>query len=163
MGKGIVINLIFVTIVLNGLICLSCREESDPAAASGEDPNVTSMGSIEVTARLTEIPEGAIFKRELYDYTTVLKYNVLKVHRGQVGAETIYVGHYNPFKPRSKAADKRVAGVGGDLTSFRSGQIHRMALETPIDDYFMWGIINKYFGKFDGPIYWAVWTNEVSK
>lgn len=163
MGKGIVINLICATIVLNGLICLSCRKESGPAAASGEDPNVTSMGSIEVTARLTEIPEGAIFKRELYDYTTVLKYDVLKVHRGQVATETIYVGHYNPFKPRSEAADKRVPGIGGNLTSFRSGQTHRMALEAPIDGYFMGGIINKYFGKFDGPIYWAVWTNEVPK
>jgi hypothetical protein len=38
-----------------------------------------------------------------------------------------------------------------------------MALEAPIDDYYMGGIINKYFGKFNGPIYWAVWTNEVSK
>jgi len=121
------------------------------------------MGHIEVTARLTEIPEGAIFKRDLYDYTTVLKYNVLKVHRGQVAAETIYVGHYNPFKPRSEAADKQVPGIGGNLTSFKSGQIHRMAMEVPIDDYFMGGIINKYFGKFDGPIYWAVWTNEIPK
>jgi hypothetical protein len=157
------VHLICATVVLNGLICLSCRKESNPAAVSGEDPNVTSMGHIEVTARLTEIPEGAIFKRELYDYATVLKYDVLKVHRGQVAAKTIYVGHYNPFKPRSEAADKRVPGIGGTLTSFRPGQIHRMALEVPIDDYFMGGIINKYFGKFDGPIYWAVWTNEVSK
>ena len=163
MTKGILINLIFAMMALYGLFCLSCRKESNPAAASGEDPNVTSMGSIEVTARLTEISEGAIFKRELYNYTTVLKYNVLKVHRGPVGAETIYVGHYNPFKPRSEAADKRVLGIGGNLKSFRSGQIHRMALEVPIDDYFMGGIINKYFGKFDGPIYWAVWTNEVPK
>jgi hypothetical protein len=107
--------------------------------------------------------EGAIFKRELYNYTTVLKYNILKVHRGQTGSETIYVGHYNPFKPRSEAADKRVPGIGGNLKSFRSGQIHRMALQMPIDDYFMGGIINKYFGTFDGPIYWAVWTNEVPK
>jgi len=163
MSKRILINFIFATIVLNGLICLSCRKEPGPAAVGGEDPNVTSMGSIEVTARLTEVPDGSIFKRELYDYTTVLKYDVLKVHRGQVQTETIYVGHYNPFKPRSQAADKRVPGIGGNLASFRSGQIHRMALEVPIDDYFMGGIINKYFGKFDGPIYWAVWTNEVAK
>lgn len=161
MGKRIVISLICATIALNCLACLSCRKESNPAAASGQDPNVTSMGTIEVTARLTEIPEGAIFKRELYDYATILKYNVLKVHRGQVGSETIYVGHYNPFKPRSQAADKQVPGIGGNLTTFRAGQIHRMALEVPIDDYFMGGIINKYFGQFDGPIYWAVWTNEV--
>jgi hypothetical protein len=156
-------SLVFTAVFLNCLMCLSCRKEPDPAAASGEDTNVTSMGSIEVTARLAEIPEGAIFKRELYNYTTVLKYDVLKVHRGEVATGTIYVGHYNPFKPRSDAADKRVTGIGGNLRSFRSGQIHRMALEVPIDDYYMGGIINKYFGKSDGPIYWAVWTNEVSK
>lgn len=161
MGKGSVISLICVTIFLSGLICLSCRKEPGPAAAGGEDPNVTSMGHIEVTARLTEIPEGAIFKRELYDYATILKYDVPKVHRGQLTAQTIYVGHYNPFKSRREAADKRVPGIGGTLTSFRPGQVHRMALEVPIDDFFIGGIINKYFGKFDGPIYWAVWTNEV--
>ena len=104
-----------------------------------------------------------IFKRKLYDYATVTKYNGLKVHRGQLGAETIYIGHYNPFKSRSEIADKRVPDIGGNLTSFTAGQIHRMALEVPIDDYFTGGIINKYFGKFDGPIYWAVWTNEVKK
>jgi len=37
------------------------------------------MGRIEVTAHLVEIPDGAIFKRERYDYATVLKYEVLKV------------------------------------------------------------------------------------
>ncbi len=95
------------------------------------------MGRIEVTARLVEIPDGAIFKRELYDYATVLKYEVLKVHRGQLDTDTIYVGHYNPFKPRSEAADKPVKGIGGNLRTFRVGQIHRMALEVPIDDYFI--------------------------
>jgi hypothetical protein len=34
-----------------------------------------------------------------------------------------------------------------------------MALEAPIDDYFMGGIVNKYFGQSNEPIYWAVWTN----
>jgi len=163
MSKQTLIYLVFTVIILNSLFSLSCRKESNPSGANGEDPNVTSMGSIEVTARLMEIPEGAIFKRDLYDYATVLKYDVLKVHRGQIKAQTIYVGHYNPFKSRSEAADKRVLNIGGNLTSFRADHIHRMALEVPIDDYFMGGIINKYFGKFDEPIYWAVWTNEVKK
>jgi len=155
-------NILLEGLVLVGLICLSCSNKHG-ASAAGEDPNVTSMGSIEVTARLMEIPDGAIFEKDLYNYTTILKYEVLNVHRGQVETDTIYVGHYNPFKPRSEAADKQVKGVGGNLKSFRSGHIHRMALEVPIDDYYMGGIINKYFGKFNGPIYWAVWTNEVSK
>ena len=69
-----------------------------------------TSGRIEVTAQLVEIPEGAIFKRELYNYTTILKYQVLEVHRGTLDAKTIYVGHYNPFKPRSEAADRQVQG-----------------------------------------------------
>ena len=140
-------------------LCASCaRDAADPAAA-GEDPAVASRGSIEVTAQLVEVPEGAIFKRDLYNYATVLKYQVLEVHRGQVDGETIYVGHYNPFKPRSEAADQRVEVIGGNLKTFRAGQVQRMALEVPIDDYYMGGIVNKCFGRQTGPIYWAVWTN----
>src|SRR5438552_2646332 len=118
-------------------------------------------GSIEVTARLVEIPEGAIFKRELYNYATILKYDVLDVHRGGAKGQTIYVGHYNPFKPRSEAADRRVPDVGGNLKSFRAGQVHRMALEEPMLDHYMGGILNKYYGHDPDPIYWAVWTDLV--
>jgi hypothetical protein len=115
---------------------------------------------VEVTARLVEIPDGAIFQRELYDYATILKYQVVSVYRGAVekGA-TIYVGHYDPWRPRAEVADKRVKTIGGTLRQFRAGQLHRMALETPMDDHFMGGIVDKYFGKHSGPSYWAVWTN----
>ena len=123
------------------------------------DPHLATNGAIEVTAKLVEIPEGAIFKRDLYDYATILKYQVVKVHRGQVAAHTLLVGHYNPWKPRAEAADKRVKGIGGSLRQFRAGDTHRMALEAPIDDHFMGGIVNKYFGKETGPLYWAVWTS----
>jgi len=141
------------------VLCASCARDAADPAAGGEDPAVANRGSIEVTAQLVEVPEGAIFKRDLYNYATVLKYQVLEVHRGQVDGETIYVGHYNPFKPRSEAADQRVEGIGGNLKTFRAGQVQRMALEVPIDDYYMGGIVNKYFGRQTGPIYWAVWTN----
>jgi hypothetical protein len=143
------------------VLCVSCARDAAGPAATGEDPEVTARGSIEVTAELVEIPEGAIFKRELYNYATVLKYQIVEVHRGKVDGQTIYVGHYNPFKPRSEAADQRVEGVGGNLKTFRAGQVHRLALEVPIEDHFMGGIVNKYFGKETGPIYWAVWTNLV--
>ena len=123
------------------------------------DPHLATNGSVEVTARLVEIPEGAIFKRDLYDYATVLKYQVLQVHRGKVDGDTLYVGHYNPWKPRAEAADKRAPKVGGNVRQFEAGQTHRMALEVPIEDYFMGGIVNKYFGKTTNTIYWAVWTN----
>ena len=149
-------------LALGMLLCGSCGRNAGSPAATGADAQVTTRGSIEVTARLVEVPEGAIFKRELYNYSTVLKYQVLQVHRGKLSGDTIYVGHYNPFKPRSEAADGRIKGVGGSVRTFQPGQVHRMALEVPIDDHYMGGIVNKYFGQDTGPIYWAVWTNRVS-
>ena len=88
-----------------------------------------------------------------------MKYQVLSVQRGAVDSDYIYVGHYNPWKPRSEAADERVKDIGGNLRQFRDGQTHRLALEVPIDDFFMGGIVNKYFGQDTGPLYWAVWTD----
>ena len=153
--NGMIVAMLLVMTCLS----ISCGSGGGESPSTGVDPQVTARGSVEVTARLTEIPEGAIFERELYDYATILKYTVLKVHRGKVQGETIYVGHYNPFKRRSGASDQRVKDIGGDLNRFEAGQVHRMALEAPIDDYFMGGIVNKYFGQSNEPIYWAVWTN----
>jgi hypothetical protein len=125
------------------------------------DPQLSTRGTVEVTARLIEVPEGAIFKRDLYDYAAILKYEVTAVHRGAVApGATIFVGHYNPWKPRSGSADQKVKDIGGTLIQFRAGDTHRMALEVPIDDHFMGGIVNKYFGRETGPLYWAVWTNS---
>ena len=115
--------------------------------AGRADPHLATNGTVEVTARLVEIPDGAIFKRDLYDYATILKYRVLKVHRGKVDGDTIYVGHYNPWKPRSEAADARVKKSAATLRQFQAGQMHHLALDVPIEDYFMGGIVNKYFGQ----------------
>ena len=150
-------------LALTGLFLSSCGQKSPESAAEAGDPPLTTNGTVEVTARLVEIPEGAIFKRELYDYATILRYQVLKVHRGEVKADTIYVGHYDPWKPRREAADRRVKGIGGNVRQFEAGQVHRMALEVPIEDHFMGGIVNKYFGRATGPFYWAVWTNRAEE
>jgi hypothetical protein len=144
-------------LLVTGLTLAGCGESKQGAASS--DPELANRGSIEVTARLEDIPEGAIFERELYNYATVLKYQVLEVHRGKVKGQTIYVGHYNPFKPRSQAADRRVKDIGGNLKSFRAGQVHRMALEESMLEHFTGGILNKYSEEDTDPIYWAVWTN----
>jgi hypothetical protein len=147
-------------ILLSAMFALVSCDKATGLSKSGEDPQVKSLGTIEVTARLMEIPEGAIFQRDLYDYATILKYEVVLVQRGALKkGETIYVGHYNPWKPRPEAADNRAKNIGGTLRQFRTGQLHRMALETPLDDHFMGGVVNKYFGKHTGPVYWAVWTN----
>ena len=149
-------------LLIGMLMCVSCGNSPESPEAAGADPNVTTLGNLEITARLVEVPDGAIFKRELYNYATVLKYQVLQVHRGQWNGEFVYVGHYNPFKPRAEADDQRVKGVGGNLKAFRAGQVHRLALAGPIDDHYMGGIVNKYFGQDIGTIHWAVWTNLVS-
>ena len=145
------------------LALASCGKPGGGPSPAVPDPHLTTNGTLEVTAKLVEIPEGAIFKRDLYDYATILKYQVLEVHRGSLATNILFVGHYNPWKPRAEVADKRVKGVGGSLKQFRAGDTHRMALHVPIDDYFMGGIVNKYFGQKTGPLYWAVWTNPAAE
>ncbi len=148
------------------LMAWGCAQKREGAESPGSDPELAKRGTIEVTARLVEIPDGAIFDRELYNYATVLKYQVLEVHRGKVKGETIYVAHYNPARPRSEVADRRVTEVGGHLKSFRAGEVHRMALEGSMLDppvSFTGGILNKYSEEDTDPIYWAVWTNPASE
>jgi len=160
-GRGGIVWAVLMTLSLALLLGASCAKKVEKAD-TGADAKVTTLGSIEVTAQLEEIP-GEIRNDPLYDYAHVMKYKVLQVHRGKVDKEIIYVGHYNPAKPRDGVADARVQQIGGNLKQFRVGDVHRMALEVPIDDYFMGGIINKYFGVVNDPIYWAVWTNKAAK
>ena len=148
-----------VLLLLLGLLAVSCGRDAGRDTRTAADPHLRTNGTLEVTARLLELPQGAIFKRDLYDYATILKYRVLSVQRGQVQGDTIYVAHYNPWKPRSEAADARVKNIGGTLRRFAAGQVHHLALDAPIEDFFMGGIVNKYFGQTTGPLYWAVWTD----
>ncbi|MDQ1256156.1 MAG: hypothetical protein QG656_752 [Candidatus Hydrogenedentes bacterium] len=140
------------------VLCASCAQPAE----TGVDEHVTALGSVEVTAELVEIP-GEFIDRPMYDYAFIMKYKVLEVHRGAIDGDTIYVGHYNPLKPRAEAADARVPEVGGNVVKFRVGDVHRMALDVPIDDCFMGGIVNRYFDQGAGPIYWAIWTNRATK
>ena len=124
------------------------------------DPQVQKLGSIEVTARLTEIP-GPFPPNDLYNYSYVFKYQILQVHRGKIEGDTIFVGQYNPLKPRSKAEDQDSGKVGGDVEQFRAGDTHRMALEAPLDQQWMGGIVDKYFEQ-KGTRYWAIWTAKAN-
>jgi hypothetical protein len=151
------------TLLAVSLLVASCGRSPVPPRAAADDPELKTRGTIEVTAKLVEVPEGAIFKRDLYDYATVLKYQVLEVHRGELKGDTIFVGHYDPWKPRGEAADRRVKDVGGRLKQFRAGDVHRMALDGPIEDVFMGGIVNTYFGQDTGTIYWAAWTDPAGE
>lgn len=151
-----------ITCILAAGLSGSCLQRPN----DGADDQVTKLGSIEVTAKLVEIifHENQTFpSNQLYDYVYIFKYDVVERHRGSVDARTIYVGHYNPLKARTEAADERVEGIGGNLETFKAGDIHRMALEVPIDDYYMGPIVNKYHGKTEEPLYLAVWTNRVTR
>jgi hypothetical protein len=125
------------------------------------DKEVTTLGTVEVTAQLMEIP-GPFPANDLYNYAYVLKYRVLKVHRGQAPGAEILVGQYNPLKPRATVQDDASGKVGGHLDAFRAGDVHRMALDAPLDQFWMGGIIDKYFEQ-PGARYWAVWTNPGTK
>ena len=136
------------------LPCICCGKPAEPVPSK-----VSQVGTSEVTAVLEEV-RGEFVNRANYDYAFVMKYKVTAVHRGSVEGDTIYVAHYNPQKPRSAAADARVPDIGGNVKRFRAGDVYRMALEAPIDDYYMGGIINRYFDEYKGVIYWAVWADE---
>jgi hypothetical protein len=144
-----------------GLFLAGCREQ---APSPRIEESLNQYGSVEITARLLEIPQGAIVQRELYDYTTILKYEVVASHRGSLTpGNQIYIGHYNPLKPRSKAADKRVKILGGNLSAFKAGDIHRLALEPNLEENYLGGIINLYPDQPAESIYWAIWTNQVAR
>ena len=111
-----------------------------------------------VTAKLTTIG-GEFPPNKLYDYVFVMKCHVLKVHRGTIEGTDIFVGHYNPLKPRATAQDKFSGKVGGDVERFQVGDVHRMALEAPLDQIFMGGIIDKHITE-KGTRYRAIWTDR---
>lgn len=134
------------------------NRQSSPADL-GIDEKVTKAGSVEVTGRLIEIRGKFLSNDGLYNYAFVMKYKILEIHRGEVDAKEIFVAHYNPLKPRPQVADEFYPDIGGTLKKFRAGNVHRMALEVPIDDHYIGGIVDRYFDQKKGPIYWAVWTN----
>jgi hypothetical protein len=135
---------------------LSCGGGS--GSESPPSLEVTTLGNLEVTGRLEAIG-GEFPPNKLYDYAFVMKYRVLKVHRGTFTDEVIFVGHYDPLKPRAEAQDKFSGKVGGNVTSFEVGDVHRMALEGPLDQLYMGGIIDKHI-KEKGTRYWALWTDR---
>ena len=154
----IVVGLFVVAATIGGAVALMTNRQSSPADL-GIDEKVTKAGSVEVTGRLIEIRGKFLSNDGLYNYAFVMKYKILEIHRGEVDAKEIFVAHYNPLKPRPQVADEFYPDIGGTLKKFRAGNVHRMALEVPIDDHYIGGIVDRYFDQKKGPIYWAVWTN----
>jgi hypothetical protein len=135
---------------------VSCSKTS-----SAPSPELAANGDLEVTAKLVSIG-GEFPANKLYDYVYVMKYQVLKLHRGTVDDANIFVGHYNPLKPRAAAEDKFSGRVGGNVERFQVGDVHRMALEAPLDELYMGGIIDKHI-KEKGTRYRAIWTDRGSE
>ena len=139
------------------LIPVACTRKGN----DGIDQEVTTLGDTEVTAKLIEIP-GTFPANDLYNYAYILKYRILETHRGKVQGDEILVAQYNPLKPRPGAQDELSGKVGGKLETFRAGDIHRMALAAPVDQFWMGGIVDKYF-ETKGVRYWAIWTNPANR
>lgn len=129
-----------------------------PEKPAGPSP-VTTRGEIEVTARLLPYPPEAIVRKELYNYATVMKYELLSTQRGQVKTKTLYIAHYNPWKSRTEAADKFVKDVGGTLTTLTPGDTHQLAL-SPLDDAYMGALVNVFDAEKPEIIYFALWTEK---
>lgn len=155
--------LLAVAVTIGGASSLIMISPSPISPADlGIDKQVTTVGSVEVTGRLVEIRGKFLPNDGLYNYAFVMKYEILEVHRGEVDAKEIVIAHYNPLKPRRKVADEFYPDIGGTLKKFRAGDFHRMALEVPIDDHYIGGIVDRYFDEKLGPVYLAVWTNPAS-
>jgi hypothetical protein len=146
---------ILVAVLCSGA-AVSCTKTS-----LAPSPELAANGDVEVTAKIVSIG-GDFPPNNLYDYVFVMKYRVLQLHRGKVDGEAIFVGHYNPLKPRATAQDKFSGKVGGNVEHFQVGDVHRMALEGPLEEYFMGGIIDKHI-KEKGTRYRAVWTDRASE
>ena len=126
-------------------------------AAAVNDPQLHKVGAVEVIARLVDIPEP-FPANDVYNYGYVFRYQVLEVKRGKVEGKEIFVAQYNPLKPRETVKDEFSGNIGGHLASFRAGDVHHMALDSPVDQFWLGGIVDKCFEQ-PGVRYWAVWTD----
>jgi hypothetical protein len=145
------------------IFCLANRVEN------GLDENVTKLGRLEVTARLLERPDQ-FPQLGAYRYTYVLPYKVLHVHRQapdeqhQINpGDTIFVGHYKPWMPRSeiKDTDWGDTPLGGKLDQFVTGDVHRMALDYELQDLAPSGALDYCFPAATNRFF-ALWTNPTT-
>ena len=146
---------------MRSLLIILCAAGTVSCGKRALSPELAANGDTEVTAKLVDIG-GDFPPNKLYDYMYVMKYHMLKVHRGKVESDEIFVGHYNPLKPRATAEDKFSGKVGGNVDHFQVGDVHRMALESPLDELYMGGIIDKHI-KEKGTRYRAIWTDRASE
>lgn len=97
-------------------------------------------GTIEVTAKLVEIP-SKLPPDDLYDYAYVMRYEVIG---GPLDKSSILVAHYKPLQPRSKIKDKMKAQVSGKLRSFVQGDVHKLKLSPELKRLWKGPLIDEF-------------------
>ncbi len=161
-GRGarrLLLGLIGAAIIAVAIAASLRPSTADLPGDAGADLRVTSDGRFEVTARLVELPGDFLPNDGLYNYAFVLKYEVIRVHRGDIAAGTIHVAHYNPRKPRSRVADEFYPDLGGTVTGFRAGDTHRLALDAPWDEHYIGPLVDRYHQLSDKTLYWSIRCN----
>ncbi|MFC1735647.1 hypothetical protein ACFL1X_05985 [Candidatus Hydrogenedentota bacterium] len=134
---------------------------------TGKDAMVTTLGRIEVTARLLDLPEK-FPELGVYRYTYVLKYRVITAHRqdpeGKYSLKDgneIFVGHYKPWLTRNQIIDSDWGDrpLGGNLAQFVAGEAHRMALDYELQELAPSGALD-YCWPQGVNRFFAIWTNS---
>lgn len=115
-------------------------------------------GDIVLTAELLEIP-GPFPSNDLYNYVYVMKYRVVKVLQGTFPDPDILIGHYNPRIARADIQDDQDAKVGGDVKSYRVGDMHYLVL-SGLDGTWTGALEDDYF-KDRRRRYWALWAQQL--
>lgn len=156
-------------LLLSSVLLLNCQQKNQEAAketpAAKESPKALALpekppvaGELVIAAELTEIP-GSFPANDLYNYAYVMKYKVIQVVQGAYSGSEILVGHYNPRFGREEITDDQNDKVGGNLKSYRVGDIHYLVL-SPLEAAWT-GAVEDDFFKDKSPRYWAAWADKV--
>ena len=111
------------------------------ASAQAADPAPAGPATIEVTAKLVNVP-GKFPADELYDYVYVMQY---EVQGGPMDKQKIYVAHYKPRRARAEIDDAMKKVVGGSLKRFETGAVHKLTLTTEMRKMWKGAVVDEFF------------------
>ena len=134
---------IFLLLTAGSLSAIDHSGSTSKNTAAGSAVHSTVSDTLTVVARLVEIP-GKFPPNDLYNYVYIMKYRILKVERGTFRGPEIFIGHYNPLISRQLIRDKMDSFVDGDVTSFTTGDRHRLTLVTPIESVWNDAVEDEY-------------------
>lgn len=144
---------------------LSACNKKDAAAKSGSDASSAAIpatppvdGPLIITAELEEVP-GNFPANDIYNYCYIMKYKVVKVVKGTFADKEILVGHYNPRIARDEVKDDQDAKVGGNVKSWKVGDLHYLVL-TDLDGTWTGALEDEYY-KDKSHRYWALWADKL--